>query len=316
LYSLRKIILATLIILCYNILLNKRAKGFDMGYMHIENLYKNQDILLFKECYAMEKIHGTSAHISWNNSEVHFFAGGEKHENFVKLFDVENLRSKFLELGHEKITVYGEAYGGRCQGMSKTYGKELRFVAFDVKVDECWLNVPNAEQIAQFLSLDFVAYAKTTTDIEELNRHRDLPSFQAVKNGIKDTHKREGIVIRPLIEVIKNNGARIIAKHKAEEFQEIKTPRNIGDKLQVLTEADAIAEEWVTPMRLNHILQKFPDAGMEQTSAIIAAMIEDVEREGVDEIVISPSVRKTIGRRTALMFKELMKKKLVYKEGK
>jgi hypothetical protein len=29
-----------------------------MGYRHIENLYKNKMILMFKECYAMEKIHG------------------------------------------------------------------------------------------------------------------------------------------------------------------------------------------------------------------------------------------------------------------
>jgi hypothetical protein len=30
-----------------------------MGYLHIDNLYKSQDILLFKRCYALEKIHGT-----------------------------------------------------------------------------------------------------------------------------------------------------------------------------------------------------------------------------------------------------------------
>ncbi len=29
-----------------------------MGYLHIDNLYKNQTILLFKEAYCMEKIHG------------------------------------------------------------------------------------------------------------------------------------------------------------------------------------------------------------------------------------------------------------------
>ena len=29
-----------------------------MGYIHIGNLYKDQEILLFKECYALEKIHG------------------------------------------------------------------------------------------------------------------------------------------------------------------------------------------------------------------------------------------------------------------
>lgn len=29
-----------------------------MGYMHINNLYKNQEILMFKECFALEKVHG------------------------------------------------------------------------------------------------------------------------------------------------------------------------------------------------------------------------------------------------------------------
>ena len=29
-----------------------------MGYQHIDNLYKNQSILMFRECYALEKIHG------------------------------------------------------------------------------------------------------------------------------------------------------------------------------------------------------------------------------------------------------------------
>ena len=36
-----------------------------MAYHHIDNLYRNQDVLLFKEVYALEKIHGTSAHVSF-----------------------------------------------------------------------------------------------------------------------------------------------------------------------------------------------------------------------------------------------------------
>ncbi len=44
-----------------------------MGYLHIENLYKNIDIMQFKECYAMEKIHGTSAHVRFKDGEVAFF---------------------------------------------------------------------------------------------------------------------------------------------------------------------------------------------------------------------------------------------------
>lgn len=281
-----------------------------MSYMHIDNLYKNQDILLFKECYAMEKIHGTSAHISWNDGEIKFFSGGTKHDDFVKLFD-GLLQDKFYALGQNKVVVYGEAYGGKCQGMSVTYGKDLRFVAFEVKIDDSWLNVPVAENICKDLGLDFVHYVRVPTDIETLNLQRDSWSIQSVKNGIEGLHKREGIVLRPVIEVTKNNGSRIIAKHKSEEFQETKTPRSTDkDKLQVMAKAEEIAEEWVTPMRLTHVLQSFPEAGIEQTGAIISAMIEDVEREAKDEIIESSDARRAIGRKTAIMFKDRLKESL------
>ena len=49
-----------------------------MGYLHIPNLYKAQEILMFKRCYALEKIHGTSAHIAWDGNHIRFFSGGER----------------------------------------------------------------------------------------------------------------------------------------------------------------------------------------------------------------------------------------------
>ena len=121
----------------------------EMAYQHIDNLYKNQNILLFNECYAMEKIHGTSAHISYNNGEVKFFAGGGNHDNFVALFDKDDLKKFFGKtiVGNETAIVYGESYGGKQQGMSSVYGKEGKFVAFEVKVGDAWLNVPKAEAI-------------------------------------------------------------------------------------------------------------------------------------------------------------------------
>src|SRR5271157_1732275 len=99
-----------------------------MGYLHINNLStKCQDILLFKECYALEKVHGTSAHVSWNDNKLGFFSGGEKHERFIKLFDHEALIKVFTERHlNQKVIVYGEAYGGSQQGMKDTYGVELR----------------------------------------------------------------------------------------------------------------------------------------------------------------------------------------------
>ena len=129
-----------------------------MAYLHIDNLYKAQEILAFKECYALEKIHGTSAHIRWDGEVVSFFSGGEKHDSFVLLFDAAELTKSFSENVEMPCVVYGEAYGGKCQGMSKTYGTALRFIAFDVKIGEWWLSVPQAQAFVDTLGLEFVAF--------------------------------------------------------------------------------------------------------------------------------------------------------------
>jgi hypothetical protein len=131
--------------------------------MHIDNLYKKQDILLFKECFAMEKIHGTSAHISWkqNNdqNQLVLFSGGANHQNFKGLFDLDFLKAKFLEIvGNEEAIVYGEAYGGKLMGMSQTYGLKLKFIVFDVQIRGCWLSVPQAHDFSTSLGLEFVHY--------------------------------------------------------------------------------------------------------------------------------------------------------------
>lgn len=284
-----------------------------MSYLHIENLYKARDILLFKECYAMEKIHGTSAHIGWNG-KLYFFSGGESYDMFVDLFDKECLAQRFSELRHDKCVIYGEAYGGKCQGMRATYGDELRFIAFEVMIGDRWLCVPAAEGLVTSFGLDFVPYVKIETSIDELNFWRDAPSQQSVKNGIIEERKREGIVVRPLEEFTRNNGGRTIAKHKNEDFAETKSPRSLADsvdKLAILSKAQEIAAEWVTEMRLTHVLDEFPNAGPEQIPNILKAMNEDIVREAGDEIVFSREARKEISKQTATMFKFRLQESLM-----
>lgn len=286
-----------------------------MGYLHIDNLYKNQDILLFKECYAMEKIHGTSAHIGWNKEgtksgeQIYFFSGGENHERFVSLFNKDFLTKKFEELGIDKITIYGEAYGGKQQGMRDTYGDKLKFIVFDVRVYDNWLSVPKAEEIAKHLGLEFVSYVKCSTDINILDLEKLKPSVQAKRNGIIKDKLREGIVLRPLIELIKNNGKRIIVKHKNDEFRETTSKRKIRDpkKLKVLKEAKLIAEEWVTEMRLVHVLDKFPEANITHTGYVIKAMVEDIKREAEKEVIWNKDVERAISKETAKLFKNRIK---------
>ena len=286
-----------------------------MGYLHIENLYKNQTILLFKECYAMEKIHGTSTHIGWkfDCNDVRYSSGGESNVAFAALFDKEFLKAKFAEaFPDQDVVIFGEAYGGKQQGMSHTYGKQLKFIAFDVKVGELWLNIPNAEDVCKQLNLEFVFYEKIEVNLPNLTKVRDDMSVQAVRNGIVEPKKREGVVLRPLVELRINNGDRVICKYKPDEQMETKTTRVVSEEqLKVLSDAKAIAEEWCTNLRLEHVLQKFPaDISMEGMGDVIKAMIEDVYREGKGEIVESKEVGKAIGGVAVKLFKQKLQSTL------
>lgn len=279
-----------------------------MSYMKIENLYKNKDILLFQECYAMEKIHGTSTHISYDQSKpsLHFFAGGAKHASFIELFNEAELRTKFTEMGITKCTVFGEGYGGKLQGMSKTYGPNLKFIAFEVKIDNTWLSVPKAESIVKYLGLEFVHYVKIPTTLEAIKEQGYIDSVQAVRNGMGEGHMREGVVLRPLEEFTKNNGNRIIVKFKRDEFKETKNTRELNsEELKVLDNAKEIADEWVTPMRLAHVLDKLPqDIDITKVEMVIKAMFEDIMLESKGEIVCDKAAKKAISSATVKLFKK------------
>jgi hypothetical protein len=282
-----------------------------MSYMHIPNLYASKEILQFKRAYAMEKVDGTSAHITSNikESDIHLSPGGAPTENFRKIFDVPALTAK-LKAMNVDIVIYGEAYGGKMQGMSKVYGPDLKFVVFDVMINELFLPVPKAEKVAHDLGLEFVHYREVSTDLAELDAERDADSVQAVRNGMGSGHHREGVVLRPLIEVRMNNEERIMAKHKREEQRETKTPRKVGADPLVLATAQAISDEYVTETRLTHVLDKLPGAGVTDTTKVIAAMIEDVTRESAGEAEITRDAVKAISRATAQMFQARLKHSL------
>lgn len=289
-----------------------------MGYMHINNLYRDQKILNFKRCFALEKIHGTSAHISWKEGVITYFSGGEKHDRFVGLFDEEALKQAFLQLGHADVTVYGEAYGGRQQKMGDTYGPDLHFIVFDVQVGETWLNVPNMDDVAKKLGLEVVPWEECDTDLDTLNSMRDKPSEVAIRRGMGSDKQREGVVLRPLEEMCVNNDNRVISKHKIDKFGERATSQKVHNidpnKLVVLSEAKEIANEWVTEERLKHVIAHLTldgvEPGIESTGKIIKEMVADVYREAAGEIVESREATAAIGQRTAQLFKQRLQASL------
>lgn len=285
-----------------------------MGYEHIENLYKpeiRKRIFMFRDIYAMEKIHGTSAHIKYEKMTathdadiVSLFPGGVSADSFRNIFDLVTLQGKFIAMGRDEVTVYGEAYGGSCQKMSKVYGPAIKFVAFEVEIGGLRLSVPDAEAVVKSLGLEFVPYSFLGNfTIELLDAEMKKDSVQGIRNGM-DSHIREGIVLRPVIELKMNDGKYLKAKHKNPEFQETATPRLIDtDKLQVIADAEKASVEWVTENRLVHVLDKIPGADITKTGDVIRAMIEDVYREGAGEVVESPELSRAISKRTAVMFK-------------
>jgi hypothetical protein len=294
-----------------------------MGYLHISNIKNlNDHIFLFRECYAMEKIDGTSAHVFYNSEmpegqQLSFFGGCAKHEQFVALFNQQDLLDRIKAIGYTKFKIYGEAYGGKIQRMAGTYGPNLKFIAFDVKVADRWLEVPRAEQYAINLGLEFVHYNRVPTTIEALNAERDAPSVQAIRNSCGNDKIREGIVCRPLVEFSYgcDENSRIICKHKRAEFRETKSVRTVEseEKRRVMEEVTLVVDEWCVPTRLQHVLDKMGEAGtigIERTKDVIANMTEDILREAEGEVVESKPLMKEIGNRTVKLFKEHLAKQL------
>lgn len=290
-----------------------------MGYLHIENLDrpKGQRMLLFREVYALEKVFGTSACVSWRHGALRLSSGGADRSEFLKFFDQDRLASGFRRLGRDAVDAHGEAYGGKEQGQSGRYGNELRFISFDVMIEGSWLAVPAAHQLSESLGLEFVPYQKVTTDMDALRALRDAPSEVAKRRGIEKPVDREGLVLRPLIELRANDDERLIAKFKGRMFSERKTFQDSPDgaqRTQALSDAEAIAEEWVTEMRLTHVLQHlrashlaFPGWQVSDCARVATEIVADVLREAEGEVVASKEAERAIKRRAATLFQARLK---------
>jgi hypothetical protein len=213
------------------------------------------------------------------------------------------------------IKIHGEGYGGKQQGMSKTYGNDLKFIVFDIFVTDTnnssnFLDIPQAENIATQLGFEFVHYVKGPNTPEWIEEQANNESIQAIRNGMGHNKPREGIVIRPIFENCFPDETRAIVKHKNSEFWEIKSPRPLGEKIIVIEEADKIVDEWVTEQRFYHVIDRVlqnkhtKELEKRDIKQIMELMIEDVQRESEGEIIWSDLVGKKIRRMTGIMIKK------------
>lgn len=318
-----------------------------MGYMHIENSYREavwtQFLAKHPKVYALEKIDGTSAHVRYKREDdgekkIIYFSGGSNRDQFVALFDESDLIKTFDRFFDEiyveddpeneyypksckmvDMTLFGEAYGAKVQGLSERYGKTLKFIVFDVLVKfddgtEYWWPVPVARKVAvEDFNLEFVDYTVVDLTVSALDAEMMKPSVQAQRNGMGE-HRSEGVVVRPLEEDLDRYGRRLIMKHKHPDERERKSkiaPSMDPEKLAILTESQQIADEWVVEKRLEHVLGKlnFSDpTSPKNIPAVIEAMQEDVKREAEGEIEWNKDTERAIGKATSRLYLAYIKK--------
>jgi len=283
-----------------------------MGYRHIGNLYSDQTILQFRECYATEKVHGTSAHVAWKDGQIHLFPGGCKLSTFETCFDLPDLTERIRLMEKESMTVFGEQYGGKQQGMSQHYGPDPKFIAFEVRIGDYWLDVPSANAVADRLGLEFVPWAKIPCTLEDIDRERDRDSIVSIRRGMGPGHKREGVVLRPVTEWIHQSGnGTIRVKHKRDDLRETATPRKAGDDPLKGMEGWPAAQEWVTAERMRHVCDHLMaklghDLTEKDTQFVIQDMIDDVIREGTGEVADNRATRRALGGAAVMAYRQFL----------
>lgn len=168
-----------------------------------------------------EKVDGTNIRVMRDGDTISF--GGKTDAAQIPAVLFQRLTDLFLPIERRQllaevfadspqVCLYGEGYGGKIQKGGGRYGVEQRFVLFDVKIGDWWLQRKDVEDIAGKLSLDVVPIIGEGT----------LPEMvEMARAGIKSRwgdFEAEGIVARPETELIARNGQRLITKIKTRDF--------------------------------------------------------------------------------------------------
>jgi RNA ligase (TIGR02306 family) len=173
-----------------------------------------------------EKIHGTNARIGYVEGALLAGSHGlqrkrpEPEEMATNTYwfpaTLEPVRSLLDELrqqGHPVVILYGEIYGSRVQSLH--YGRRdgLGFAAFDVLVDEHYLDDDDFAALCE-------RHGVATVPILErgpfsLERIAKLSRGQTT---LPDQHIREGVVVRPTAERFDPEIGRVILKYLSDDY--------------------------------------------------------------------------------------------------
>lgn len=167
-----------------------------------------------------EKIDGTNIRIMWDGYTVSI---GGRTDKAVLPQDLKDYLSGVFctveaqelfeqKFGCKEVTIYGEGYGGKIQGVGKLYRNDVSFIMFDALIGAVWMSRGSVEDIARCFGVDVVPIVLSGTLQQGIDFVRGEP-----KSTI-GTANMEGVVGRPKIEMRDGLGNRIIVKIKVRDF--------------------------------------------------------------------------------------------------
>ena len=165
-----------------------------------------------------EKVDGTNIRVMWDGTNITL--GGKTdnvqlHADLVKHLQETFTQEVMLEVfgAESDVCLYGEGCGAGIQKGGGNYYPDKRFVLFDVRIGEWWLQRKDIEGVAASLDIPIVPIIGCGS----------LPAMvDMVRTGFPSAwgdFQAEGIVARPMVELQTRAGNRIITKLKAKDFR-------------------------------------------------------------------------------------------------
>lgn len=277
-------------------------------YPHIENIDVVPAIFELPEVVVTEKVHGSAMRIGMIDGRARM--GGRRLEfdnirpeskdgqGFVSwVLDTGLDRKIETACGGQEVILYGEWHGSGTaskgwpqiqKGIRYINGNDFR--VFDVKLDGRYLPQDEVALWAAKVGLKTMPVLyRGKPNAQAFNALIDTMSRVGGENGIRDPENTiEGIVIRPPTMQWDAHGNPVMAKYKvgkwAERASATKHPKTSFQEKPVLPGAREFAKEFVTPMRLEHVLDQLREEKLpidvSSLGEVLKHMGQDIKREG------------------------------------
>lgn len=206
--------------------------------------WRMREFPIISQWELYEKIDGTNIRVHFIPSErmsdgtvvgglVNFYSRNSDEPNvnippvvlkFLQgLFDFERLSSILVT----ETILFGEAFGGKIQGMSKLYGSVPRFALFDVMEYGYWQSRDVVLGKSIDLGIEHAPFMGIVGSVELLNPYaRVLGDYARVSPAGGGSGRPEGVILHPRGCVLQNGyGERIVAKLKWVDFEKGHKPK-------------------------------------------------------------------------------------------